>query len=54
MNVLNHEKPHQKYFEEISRIPRGSFNEAACADYLAAFAAQHGLKYIRDENSTMS
>ncbi|MCI7795370.1 MAG: beta-Ala-His dipeptidase [Lachnospiraceae bacterium] len=49
MNVLNHEKPHQKYFEEISRIPRGSFNEAACADYLAAFAAEHGLKYIRDE-----
>lgn len=49
MNVLNHEKPHQKYFEEISRIPRGSFNEAACADYLAAFAVEHGLKYIRDE-----
>lgn len=49
MNVLNHEKPHQKYFEEISRIPRGSFHEAACADYLVAFAEEQGLKYIRDE-----
>lgn len=49
MNVLNHEKPHQKYFEEISRIPRGSYHEAACVDYLVAFAEEHGLKYIRDE-----
>ena len=49
MNVLTHETPHQKYFEEISRIPRGSFHEAACADYLVAFAEEQGLKYIRDE-----
>ena len=27
MNVLDHEKLHQKYFEELSRIPRDSFKE---------------------------
>jgi len=27
MNVLDHEKLHQKYFEELSRIPRASFKE---------------------------
>jgi len=48
MNMLDHRKPHQKYFEEISRIPRGSRNEAACADYLEEFAKAHGLKYLRD------
>lgn len=49
MNVLNHKIPHQKYFEEISRIPRGSGSEAACADYLEEFAKEHGLRHVRDE-----
>lgn len=49
MNVLNHEKLHQKYFEEISRIPRASCKEAQCADYLVEFAKEQGLKYKRDE-----
>ena len=49
MNVLNHEKLHQKYFEEISRIPRASCKEEKCADYLVAFAKEHGLQYKRDE-----
>lgn len=49
MNVLNHEKAHQKYFEEISRIPRASYKEEKCADYLVDFAKSHGLQYKRDE-----
>lgn len=48
MNVLNHEKLHQKYFEEMTRIPHGSFKEEKYADYLEDFAKEHGLKYVRD------
>lgn len=48
-NVLDHSKLHQKYFEEISRIPRASYKEEKCADYLVEFAKEHGLKYKRDE-----
>ena len=32
MNVLNHDKLHQKYFEEISRIPRASYKEEKCVN----------------------
>ncbi len=49
MNVLNHEKAHQKYFEEISRIPRASYKEEKIADYLVEFAKSLGLEYKRDE-----
>ena len=49
MNVLNHEKAHQKYFEEISRIPRASYKEEKIADYLVEFAKNHNLDYKRDE-----
>lgn len=49
MNILDHSKKHQKYFEEISRIPRASFKEEKCADYVEAFAKERGLRYLRDE-----
>ena len=49
MNVLDHSKLHQKYFEEISMIPRASYKEEKIADYLEGFAKQRGFKYIRDE-----
>lgn len=49
MNVLNHEKLHQKYFEEISRIPRSSYKEEKIADYLVEFAEAQHLVYKRDE-----
>ena len=49
MHVLDHNKLHQKYFEEISQIPRASCKEEKCADYLVEFAKEHGLKYKRDE-----
>ena len=37
------------YFEEISKIPRGSGNEAEVAAYVETFANTHGLFVIRDE-----
>lgn len=49
MNVLDHEKLYQKYFEEISRIPRASRKEEKVADYLEEFAKARGLSYKRDE-----
>lgn len=49
MSVLDHSKLHQKYFEELSEIPRASFKEEKCADYLEQFAKEHELRYVRDE-----
>ena len=37
-----------KYFERISRIPRGSGNEKAVSDYLVAFARERGLWVHQD------
>ena len=37
------------YFEQLCAIPHGSYNEAAAADFLCAFAEKHGLSYRRDE-----
>ncbi|WP_297634089.1 aminoacyl-histidine dipeptidase [uncultured Clostridium sp.] len=37
------------YFEEISRIPRGSGNEKGISDYLVSFAKGLGLEVIQDE-----
>ncbi len=37
------------YFREISKIPRGSGDEKAIADYLAAFGAEHGLAVRRSD-----
>lgn len=37
------------FFQEISKIPRGSCNEKAICDYVEDFACQRQLKYIRDE-----
>lgn len=38
-----------KYFEEISKIPRGSGNEKGISDYLVQFAKDLGLEVIQDE-----
>lgn len=38
-----------RFFEEISAIPRASYNEKAIADYLVAFAEARGLECYRDE-----
>ncbi len=37
------------YFNELSRIPRGSGNTSAVSDYCARFARERGLEVIRDE-----
>lgn len=51
MEILQNIKPFNvfKYFEEISRIPRGSGNEQGISDYLVSFAKQNGLEVIQDE-----
>ncbi len=49
--VIKGRKPESvfRYFEEISAIPRGSYNESAIADYLVAFAEKRCLECYRDE-----
>lgn len=37
------------FFEEISAIPRGSYNEKAISDFLVDFAKARGLWYHQDE-----
>lgn len=48
--VINGRKPQSvfRYFEEISAIPRGSYNEAEIASYLESFAKERGLECYRD------
>ena len=48
--VLDHTgKPYAKLFEDISAIPRGSFQEEKIADFVCSFAKDLGLSYTRDE-----
>ena len=42
-----------RFFEEFSKIPRGSGNTKAIADYLVAFANQRGLEVIRDSSDNV-
>ena len=46
--VLDHRKRHHRYFEEMTRIPHGSFHEAQYGDYLVRFAIEHHFEYRRD------
>lgn len=48
-NILNHEIAHQKFFEELTRIPHASYQEKAYSEYLIAFAKEHGFRYLSDE-----
>ncbi len=41
------------YFEEISKIPHGSYNEQAIADYVENNAKALGLRYVRDDNNVI-
>lgn len=38
-----------KFFEKISEIPRGSFNEEAISNYLVEFAKERNLEYYQDD-----
>lgn len=49
MSVLDENVPIFKYFEEISKIPHGSFHEEKIADYVENFAKEHNFKYVRDD-----
>lgn len=42
-----------QYFEEISRIPRGSGNEKAVSDYILAFAHVRNLFAIQDKSNNL-
>ena len=43
-------KPYCYYFNEICKIPHGSYNEKALSDYFVEFAKKHNLKYVQDES----
>lgn len=47
--VLDPQIRHQRFFEEMTRIPHGSYNEKAYGDYLEAFAKERHLSWRRDE-----
>ena len=50
MGVLSNLKPEKVfyYFEELTRIPRGSYNEKAVSDYITGFAKDRGLEVYQD------
>jgi dipeptidase D len=50
-NVLRDLSPNNvfKFFEEITRIPRGSGNEKQISDYLVAFAKERNLEVLQDK-----
>lgn len=52
MNILKGLEPQSvlKYFEEISKIPRGSGNEKGISDFLVNFGKNLGLETIQDES----
>ena len=49
MCVLDQSVSVYKYFEQISKIPHGSFNEKQLSDYVVNFAEEHNLKYLQDD-----
>ncbi|MDE5977885.1 MAG: aminoacyl-histidine dipeptidase [Turicibacter sp.] len=48
--ILGNLKPQAvfRYFEEMTKIPRESGNEAAISDYLVNFAKEHQLDYVQE------
>ena len=51
--VLNQELAHQRFFEEMTTIPHGSFHEEAYSAYLEEFAKAHHFDYERDEKNNV-
>ena len=49
MSVLDQNVSIYKYFEDISKIPHGSFHEEKIADYVESFAKENHFKYVRDD-----
>lgn len=55
MSVLSGLQPERVfyYFEEICKIPHGSFNTKQISDYLVGFAKEHNLEYRQDEHNNV-
>ena len=55
MSVLKGIEPASvfKIFEDISAIPRGSYNEKAVSDYVVRFAKEHDIKCRQDEQGNV-
>jgi len=53
--ILSKNEPKRVFhhFEAISQIPRGSGNEKAVSDFIAAFAKELGLKYVQDASNNL-
>lgn len=51
MSILEELEPVEVFhhFEELSKIPRGTFNTKAVSDYCVKFAQEKGLQVIQDE-----
>lgn len=49
MSVLNHNIKLFQFFEELTMIPRGSYNEEKVANYLVEFAKKRNLRFIKDD-----
>ncbi len=51
MRVLENLEPKEvfRFFEEISQIPRPSYQEKAVSDYLVSFARERGLEVYQDD-----
>lgn len=52
-NDFSSSKKALEFFEEFSKIPRGSGNTKAIADYLVEFAKSRELEYTRDEKDNV-
>lgn len=49
MHVLDWSIPYHRHFEEMTRIPHGSYHEKAYSDYLVSFAKKLGLRWKQYE-----
>lgn len=49
MYILDIQKPYQRFFEDLTRIPHGSENEQAISDFLVNFAKARKLEVIQDK-----
>lgn len=47
--VLDQSVPYYRHFEDMTKIPHGSFNEKPYSDYLVKWAKEHNLRYVQDE-----
>ena len=49
MSILDENKPHQRFFEDLTKIPHGSENEQAISDFLVEFAKARNLEVVQDK-----